>query len=142
MKRKDFALHLGGILLMSVVPIQVWAANDDPSYSGTWQAADKTSELVVEQTGDAIHVTEQRAGKTLSDYTCKSDGKDCNFKEEGKKAKVSVYFNGPKLVEIRTRGDVVMKRRFGLTNDGKTLEVESMPIVPPGKTETALYAKQ
>ena len=142
MKRTDFALYLVGALFTSAVSIQVCAAGDNPSYSGTWQAADKSSELVVKQSGDAIHVTEQRGGRTLCDYTCNSDGKDCNFTEEGKKAKVAVYFNGPKLVEIRTRGNQVVKRRFGLTNNGKTLEVESMPIVPPGKTETTLYAKQ
>lgn len=35
-----------------------------------------------------------------------------------------------------------MKRRFGLKDNGKILEVEQMPITPPGKTETFLYAKQ
>ncbi len=142
MKRNDLAVYFGGLLFAAVVPVLGWAANEDPSYSGTWKTENKNLALVVEQTGDTIHVTEQRDGRTLCEYTCNSNGKDCNFKEEGKKAKVSVYFNGPKMVEIRTRGDVVMKRRFGLTNDGKTLEVESMPIVPPGRTETTLYAKQ
>jgi hypothetical protein len=45
-------------------------------------------------------------------------------------------------VELRTRGNVVVKRRFGLKDGGKTLEVELMPIAPSGKTETILYAKQ
>ena len=142
MKPKTFALCSTALLLASAAPFSLWAADDAPSYSGTWQAADKSSELVVEQTGDSVHVKEMRGPKLLCEYTCNSMGKDCTFKQDGKKATVSVYFNGPKMVELRTHGDVVMKRRFGLTNDGKTMEVELMPIVPPGKNETVLYAKQ
>ncbi len=142
MERRDFAISFGSVLFATMIPLQAWTADEKPSYSGTWQAGDKSSELVVEQSADSVHLTEQRGGKILCDYTCNANGKDCDFKEEGKKAKVSVYFNGPKLVEIRTRGDVVMKRRFGLKDDGKTLEVEIMPLVPAGKNETVLYAKR
>ena len=142
MKRRNLAFCSTGLLFASAIPLSVWADVGTSSFSGTWQAGDKSTELVVEQTGDNVHMTEQSGGKTLFDYTCKSNGKDCSFKEEGKKATVSVYFNGPKLVEIRTFGNVVMKRRFGLKDNGKILEVEQMPITPPGKTETFLYAKQ
>lgn len=142
MRRRDFALCSAAVLFASALPFSVSAGTDDVSYAGTWQMEDKSSEMVVEQTGDDVHVTEQRGGKILSEYTCKSNGRDCSLKEEGKKATVSVYFNGSKMIEIRTRGNVVLKRRFGLKNDGKTLEVELMPIAPPGKTETFLYAKQ
>ena len=142
MRRKACALYFGTALLAAIVPLRAWTPDENSSYSGKWQAGDKSSELIVQQTGDSIHVTEQRGGKMVCDYTCNSKGTNCNFKEEGKKATVSLYFNGPKLVEIRTRGDEVMKRRFGLKDDGKTLEVEVMPIAPAGKTATILYAKQ
>lgn len=142
MTTRNFALCSTILVFASGIPLCLSAADEVPSYSGTWQAADKSSELVVEQTGDSVHVREQRGPKLLCEYTCNSSGKDCSFKQDGKKATVSVYFNGPKMVEVRTHGDVVIKRRFGLTNEGKNMEVELMPIVPPGKSETVLYAKQ
>jgi hypothetical protein len=142
MKPRVFNWCSACILFALIAPVHVLAAADDQSYSGKWQSGDRSSELIVDQTGDDVHVKEERGGKILCEYTCKLGGKNCSFKEEGKKATVSVYFNGPKLVEIRTRGEVVLKRRFGLKNDGKTMEVELMPIAPPGKTETILYAKQ
>ncbi len=141
MKRRKFTSYSAGLLFAFALPLSVWADAGTSSISGTWQAGDKSTDLVVEQTDGNVHVTEQCGGKTLLDYTCKSNGKDCLFKDEGKKATVSIYFNGPKLVEIRTRGNVVMKRRFGLKDNGKTLEVDQMPITLPGKTETFLYAK-
>jgi hypothetical protein len=142
MRRRDFAWYSAGLFFALATAVSSWAAGGEESYSGKWQSEDKSTELLVDHTGDDVHVKEQRAGKVLCEYTCKLDGKNCSFKEEGKKATVSVYFNGPKLVEIRTRGEVVLKRRFGLKNEGKILEVELMPIAPPGKTETILYAKQ
>lgn len=130
-----------GLLFLAGAPVAKLKAQQGSSYAGTWQLPDKSSELVVEQTGDTLHVKEQRGAEVLCEYTCNSNGKSCDFREGGKKSKVSVYFNGPILVEIRTRGESITKRRFGLKDDGKTLEVETMPISPPGKTETVLYAR-
>jgi hypothetical protein len=56
-------------------------------------------------------------------------------KEAGKPMKVSIWFNGPKLVIMETRGKDVLKRRFQATDDGKEIEMETIPIVPQGKTE-------
>jgi hypothetical protein len=50
--------------------------------------------------------------------------------------KVSMCFNGPKLVELETRGNQVVKRRFTVTGDGDTMDLETIPIVPTGKSET------
>jgi hypothetical protein len=46
-----------------------------------------------------------------------------------------MWFNGPKLVELETRGAQVVKRRFSITGDGDTMDLETIPIVPTGKSE-------
>jgi CheY-like chemotaxis protein len=61
----------------------------------------------------------------------------------GERAKVTMYYNGPRLVQYETRGSHVTKRRFTITGeDGNTLEVETMPISPPGKAETIRFKRQ
>jgi hypothetical protein len=142
MRLQNFALCSTALLFATVTPLAMRAAENDPSYSGTWETENKSDELVVEQSNNSIHLKQLHGAQVLVEYTCNSMGKDCAFKEEGKNATVAVYFNGPKMVELRTRGNVVVKRRFGLKDGGKTLEVELMPIAPSGKTETILYAKQ
>ncbi len=142
MRLQNVALCSTALLFVTVAPYAIRAADNDPSYSGTWEAENKSSELVVEQSANSVHLKELHGSQLLVEYTCNDRGKDCAFKEEGKNATVAVYFNGANMVELRTRGDVVVKRRFGLKDGGKTLEVDITPIAPPGKTETILYTKQ
>jgi hypothetical protein len=112
------------------------------SLSGTWVLQkDSTVKLVVEQTPEKIHVQELKGGDVRTEYTCNLDGKDCAIKEEGHSAKVALWFNGPKLVELRTRGNEVTRRRFTLASDGKSLEVELSPMSSPGKTEIMAYSR-
>jgi hypothetical protein len=56
--------------------------------------------------------------------------------QEGKPVKVTMWFNGPKLLVMGLRGSQVLKRRFHATDDGSAMEVESIPIVPQGKPES------
>lgn len=118
------------------------AQTTTPSLSGTWVLTrDSTVKLVVEQMPDKIHVKELKGDAVLTEYTCNVDGKDCSIKEEGHAAKVALWFNGPKLVELRTRGSEVTRRRFTLGGDGKSLEVELSPMSTPGKTEILAYSR-
>ena len=118
------------------------AAAQTASLSGTWVLGkDSSVKLVVEQTPEKIHVKELKGDEVRTEYTCNLDGKDCSIKEEGHSAKVALWFNGPKLVELRTRGSEVTRRRFTLTGDGKSLEVELSPMSSPGKTEILAYSR-
>ena len=74
-------------------------------------------------------------------YTCGISGKACKFKEGSRSATVSLWLNGPKLVELCTRGDSVTKRRFTLADKGTTLDIEVLPISPPGETQTIAYSR-
>ncbi|HZL57260.1 MAG TPA: hypothetical protein VFC21_09275 [Bryobacteraceae bacterium] len=113
-----------------------------PSLSGTWVLQkDSSVKLVVEQMPEKIHVKEMKGDQVRTEFTCNVDGKDCAIKEDGHSAKVALWFNGPKLVELVTRGTEVTRRRFTMTNDGKSLEVESSPMSEQGKTEIVAYSR-
>src|ERR1700680_4709132 len=48
----------------------------------------------------------------LSEIECKPTGAECEGTASGKKAKVTMYFNGPTLVQLETVGSDVIKRQF------------------------------
>lgn len=114
-----------------------------PDYSGTWrQQSDSAVQFVVEEKDDSIHVKEWRGTVVTADYTCNTLGKECKVKSGGHTTTVSFWFNGPKLVELETRGSTVTRRRFELADSGKTLNIELSPIVPEGKSEILAFARQ
>jgi hypothetical protein len=81
-----------------------------------------------------MHITHVALDQTSTQYECATSGRECDFATSGKPGKVSLWFNGAKLVQLETRGPEVVKRRF-LVKDNH-LEMEVIPISPGGKTET------
>ena len=63
MRRRDFAWYSAGLFFALATTVSSWAAGGEESYSGKWQSEDKSTELLVDHTGDDVHVKEQRAGK-------------------------------------------------------------------------------
>ena len=121
---------------------QAYAADDQDhtKLAGTWQVEqgsteDAASTWTFQERADAIHITTAQGATKLADFECNTEGRDCAVSESGKKIKVSMWFAGPMLVELETRGSDVVKRRFGVSGQGDTLEMEVIPIVPQGKTE-------
>jgi hypothetical protein len=120
-------------------------AQDKPNFSGTWQLDPAKCELhtakiddanwAIEESDNSIHLTESEAGKSI-DMKCTTDGKDCDV--HGDKAKASFWYNGAILVEMETRGDHVTRYRLTLSQDGKTLKVETTYIVPRGDANDVL----
>jgi hypothetical protein len=47
-----------------------------------------------------------------------------------------MYFDGPALVQLMTKGSDVTRRRFAVTGQGDTMEIEVMPIVGADKADT------
>jgi hypothetical protein len=81
-----------------------------------------------------------RNGQTTADFECDLAGKECEVKDSGHPVKLSMWFSGPKLVQLETRGNVVTKRRFSVTGEDD-MDVEVIPIVPAGKTEIFKYKR-
>jgi hypothetical protein len=69
------------------------------------------------------------------DFECDSFGHECAIKDGGRPATVSLWYIGPKLVEMETRGNTVWKRTFGVTGGGDTMDLELAQIAPSAKEE-------
>jgi hypothetical protein len=119
--------------------------SDRSKISGAWQLENASSggaeTWVIEEKPDAIHITESRGDQKLADFDCNTVGRECDVKESGKAARVSLWFSGPKLIQLMTRGSDVVKRRYAIGDNGDTMEVEIIPIVPPGKTEAVRFKR-
>lgn len=125
-------------------------AQDRPNFSGNWQFDASKSELhnlrlsdatwAIQESDNSIHLTLNEGGKAV-DLKCTTDGKDCNA--SGEKAKASFWYNGPMLVEMETKGDHVVRYRLKLSDDGKTLRVETNSIVPKDDdTDVLVFTKK
>jgi hypothetical protein len=117
------------------------ASNEPPDISGSWvNAANGANKMVLTEKDGKLHVQEFSNGdKPVTDYLCALDGRECAVKEEGRSEKVMLYFNGSKLVEIKERGNDTVKRRFTLSADGKTLDVEMVPLSGEQKPEKLTF---
>ena len=112
---------------------------------GAWQPQDPAQSdaglWILQTKGDTLQVTHSLGDKKLIEFECPTTGSECQVKDSGKNAKVSMWFNGPKLVELETEGKDVVKRRFAVAESGDSLELEVIPIQPDGKTETLRFRR-
>ena len=132
-------------LFVTALTVVAAFASDRPDLSGTWQLASSPGKLrfetlLIEQTPDAVKLTESAANKKPFDVSCGTDAKECKLKEE----QVSFWYNGPALVmmEKRQDGDVVTKTRLVPAEDGKTLSLEVTRILPAGPSATYTFKKR
>jgi hypothetical protein len=133
MIRRPLALVCLSVPLVWVSTLNAW--DDEPrDVSGTWVAQDSAFTFQVKD--EAIHVTEIDKGQTAADFDCNIMGRDCKVKRDGHAVTVTMWFSGPALVELTSRGATVVKRRFEPSAKGDTMELQVIPVVPSGKTET------
>jgi len=116
-------------------------AGDRDKLIGSWTAADNaaaganSATWTLSSKGDSLQITETEGGAKVTEFTCTTNGQTCEIKSAGKKATVSMWYNGPKLVELETKGEETIQRRFAILPEGG-MQIEIVPIVPSGKTET------
>jgi hypothetical protein len=126
------------LLLLLPVLFNIPAAADDRAdrdkLAGTWQAASGET-WTIEPQADSLHVVYSRENQKLADFNCNTLGRDCDVKIEGHSAKVSFYYNGSALVELETRGNDVVKRRFAVKQAGDEMQLDVTPITGSGKAE-------
>lgn len=132
------------IVMLALTSVACFADDgaDRNKLAGTWNAdgGGGTAWTVHGTKAGGVHLTYTRGAEKLADFECNTEGKECSVRMEGKPVKVSLYFNGPRLVMLETRGDTVVKWRFGVVSDAAgEMEVETMPITPAGKTETVRF---
>ena len=107
-------------------------SGDRTKVAGKWLEPDSNLNWLIEDKGDSIRITQSQNNQQISLIDCKI-GSECNVKDGGHAAKITLYYNGPKLVELETKGSETIKRRFSATDDA--MEIEVIPIIPDGKTQ-------
>jgi hypothetical protein len=133
-KRTVFAL------LLLFVPGRADDVSDRAKLIGSWQRQDDSIKAatvwLLEVKGTALHIRESLGDQKISEFECPPKGADCEGTVEGKKASVSMYYDGPALVQLVTRGSDVTRRRFSVPEQRDMMEIEVMPIVGADKAET------
>jgi hypothetical protein len=110
--------------------------------TGKWQQSDGNGETwTLKDSGGSMHLTNSSQKETIAEFDCNTLGKECAIKHAGLKSTVSLWFNGAKLVELETTGNQVVKRRFAVTGDGDTMDLETIPISPSGQGETTHFKR-
>src|SRR5689334_18042113 len=90
-----------GALLMTGYAL----ADDDAMHAklmGSWQDDSGKEPIVwmIQPKGETLHVVNSAGGRTVMEYDCDVYGHDCAIKVAGKPAKVSMWYQGPKLVQM------------------------------------------
>jgi hypothetical protein len=122
-----------------------WAADDmadREKLMGQWQmeAAGVTWSFIPQ--GDSVKVTEVEGGSKVADFICNTEGTPCDVKISGKKASVSLWYNGGKLVELEQKGSETVRRRFTIAPaTADQMELEVVQIAPAGKNETLKFKR-
>jgi hypothetical protein len=136
-------------LLLAIAPLALFAfaadQGDRVKLIGNWQlegsGANESDLWTIEGNGDTLHMIHSNGTQKLAEFDCNTVGRDCETKESGKPAKISLWFSGPKLVVLETKGAEVVKREFLTGAKGDTLELTVIPVVPDGKTETQHFRR-
>ena len=122
-----------------------------PNFSGKWEMNAEKSQshggkaaavsLTIEQKGASIHLiktTKAASGKeSVTEFTCTTDGKDC----EAKGFKVSLWYDGPSLVEMDVSDDLVAKTSMALADDSKSLTLTITYIAPQSEADKIVLEK-
>ncbi len=134
----------------------LFAQGAPPSFSGTWQLDEAKSPtgagavtLTIQDNAGSINFTRvarERDGKEItSKFSCKTGGTQCDFDEGDHKAKVSLWYNGPDLMILKTDGpkeDSVTQWKLELSPDKHNLNVELTHIEPNDKSENLVFDKK
>jgi hypothetical protein len=135
----NFKMTAFAVLLLAM-PALADDASDRAKLLGSWQwkddAGKEVTVWVLEVKGAALHIMQSHGDQKVSEFECPPKGGECEGTVKGQKANVTMYYDGPALVQFETLGTDVTRRRFHVAAQPDTLEIEVMPIVGGDKAET------
>ena len=153
-----FRLALAAVVVpAAVVPLLLSADSGNPKFAGAWEMDPAKSQvgdgrlvtLTIENLANKIkmvRVVRDKDGKEeTSQFVCGTAGSECEYDEGAHKAKVSVWYNGPALVVLKTDGlkeDASDEWTMKLSRDTEILTVALEHIDPAGKDETLVFSKK
>ncbi len=138
-------------------PLLALADSGSPNFAGAWQMDPAKSQvedgrlvtLTIQNISNKlkmVRIVRDKDGKEATyQFECETVGSECEFDEAGHKAKVSVWYNGPALVILKTDGpkeDASDEWTMKLSPDKHTLTVALEHIEPTGKEETLVFSKK
>jgi len=131
-------------LLLSIVGFTY--GDDRGSLVGTWESQSGgdtggRATWVLEEKGEIWHIAYSEGNQKPAEFDCAADGRECTVKESGHAAKISLWFSGPMLVELETKGSEVIKRRFAIAERGDEMNVEVIPVVSKVKPATLHFKR-
>ncbi|MBV9762876.1 MAG: hypothetical protein JO340_20115 [Acidobacteriaceae bacterium] len=145
------------VLAAPLATYLAFAGSTTPNFSGTWQldsakspaAEGRSITYTIQDASGKINFTRvirEKDGKEItSKFTCDTGGTQCEFDEDGRKAHVSLWYDGTALVILKTDGpkeDAVTQWKLELDPGGSTLKVDFQHIDPSEKTETLVFDKK
>jgi hypothetical protein len=140
-----------------VFPLVVSGDPGTPNFTGSWQMDAAKSQVIdgrlvsltienVLNKLKMVRVVRDKDGKEVtSQFVCGTGGSECEYEVGGYKAKVSVWYNGPALVVLKTGGvkeDASDEWTMKLSPDTHTLTVALEHIEPTSKEETLVFNKR
>ena len=145
-------------LTLSTTPFLIGAIGQ-PNFSGTWKldpasrrgATGATITLTIKDEAGKINyersMKEANGKQIVARFVCSPGGGECQFDENGHKAKVSLWYDGPALMILKTSGpkqDATTERKLELSSDGNTLKVQftNLDLDNSSKPETLVFTKQ
>ncbi|MGI8960183.1 MAG: hypothetical protein ACR2IV_10565 [Bryobacteraceae bacterium] len=148
---------LAALAASFIFPLLMSGDSGNPNFTGAWQMDTTKSQvldgrlvtLTIENVSNKlkmIRVVREKDGKEVtSQFLCGTGGTECEYDEGGHKAKVSVWYNGPALVVLKTDGpkeDASDEWTMKLSSDAHTLTIALEHIDPTSKEETLVFSKR
>ncbi len=154
---RSFELALAILAAPAISFPAFWSDSAPPNYSGVWEldaarsqapAGETITYNIQDSSGKVTftRVIHERDGKEItSHFSCATGGGQCEFDEGGRKAKVSLWYDGPSLVVLKTDGpreDAVTQWKLTMGPQGKTLNVNLEHLEPVDKSEKLVFDKK
>ena len=141
---------ISGICIFGLLAATAIGQQNKPNFSGKWQANTEKCQLhsgntsivslTIEQKGPSIHVVKglEIAGKkSVVEFTCTTDGKDC----DANGTKVSLWYSGASLVEMEVSDAAVTSISLTLAGDAKSIDATVKYISPKTDDDTMVFDK-
>jgi len=95
---------------------------------GSWVQSGGAAGWVLDSRTDGLHVIQLEGSGPVADFECNTYGQNCEVKIAGHKATESMYYNGAVLIQLETKGDQIVERRFSILPSGNAMKVEVTPM--------------
>jgi len=125
--------------IVALAPVAAPASADDKAdrarLVGSWVQSGGSGGWIIDNAADGLHLTQIEASGPIADFQCNTYGENCEVRIAGHKATVSLYYNGSALVQMETKGEQIVKRRFSVLPSGNSMKVEVTPMTGRVQTE-------